>query len=86
MFVRKKTLKKNNDILFKRNTQLNEFCIILQNKIKEQEKEIERLNRVNKDINDELIITSEIYEEKKKECKRLKTILTKNKIEYRKEN
>ena len=40
MFVRKKTLKKNNDILFARNTQLNNFCIQLQNELKEKNKEL----------------------------------------------
>lgn len=86
MFVRKKTLKNNNDILFKRNSELNKMCIMLQQGIREQEAEINKLKDTNRDLENELVTTSEILEDKKKEIKRLKTILTKNKIEYRKEN
>lgn len=64
MFVSKKTLKRNNDILFARNSELNKFCVSLQNELKS---------------------TNQQLQEKKKECKRLKTLLTKNKISYRKE-
>lgn len=86
MFVRKKTLKKNNDILFKRNTELNKMCVMLQQGIKEKEVEINKLKETNGDLENELVTTSEILSDKKKEIKRLKTLLTKNKIEYRKEN
>lgn len=86
MFVRKKTLKRNNDILFKRNTELNKMCVMLQQGIREKEVEINKLKDTNRDLENELVTTSEILSDKKKEIKRLKTILTKNKIEYRKEN
>lgn len=86
MFVRKKTLKKNNDILFKRNTELNKMCIMLQQGLKEKESEINKLKETNKDLENELVTTSEILNDKQKEVKRLKTLLTKNNIEYRKEN
>lgn len=79
MFVWKKTLKKNNDILFKRNTELNKFCIELQNQVKD-------LIEKNKELENNLVITSENLAEKKKECKKLKTFLTKNNIKYKKEN
>ena len=72
MFTSKKTLKENNSILFQRNTQLNKCCVELQKK--------------NKELENLLIIKSEQLEDKKKECKKLKTLLTKNNIEYRKEN
>ena len=86
MFVRKKTLKRNNDILFKRNTELNKMCVMLQHGIREKEVEINKLKDTNRDLENELVTTSEILIDKKKEIKRLKTLLTKNKIEYRKEN
>ena len=85
MFGRKR-LKKNNDILFKRNTELNRICIMLQNSLKERDNRISELLETNKSISDELMITSEFYEDKKRECKRLKQLLTRNNIEYRKEN
>ena len=86
MFVRKKTLKKNNDILFKRNTELNKLNIELQRGLREKEKEIDKLIETNRIIEGQLITTSEILDSKQKECKRLKTLLTKHNIEYRKEN
>lgn len=86
MFVRKKTLKKNNDILFKRNTELNKMCIMLQQGLNEKKREIENLREKNRDLANEIVITSEILDDKKKEIKRLKTLLTKNGITYRKEN
>lgn len=86
MFVSKKTLKKNNDILFKRNSDLNKMCIMLQQGIREKEVEINKLKDTNRDLENELVTTSEILEDKKKEIKKLKTLLTKNGIKYRKEN
>ena len=79
MFVSKKTLKKNNDILFMRNTELNKFCMELQQKVK-------GLTETNRNLENILVATSEKLEDKKKECKKLKTLLTKNNIEYKKEN
>lgn len=79
MFVSKKTLKKNNDILFMRNTELNKFCMELQQKVK-------GLAEINRNLENNLVATSEKLEDKKKECKKLKTLLTKNNIEYKKEN
>ena len=78
MFGRK-SLKRNNDILFKRNTELNRFCMELQNKIKD-------LRENNIELENQLVRLAEELNDKKKECKRLKTLLTKNNIEYRKEN
>ena len=86
MFVTKRTLKKNNDILFKRNTELNKICIHLQQGIHELKDKNKDLEAKNRDLENELIVTSEFLDDKKKECKRLKTILTKNGITYRKEN
>lgn len=86
MFVSKKILKKNNDILFKRNTELNKVCIYLQQGLKERDKEIENLMEKNRDIEGQLVTTSEILDTKQKEVKRLKTLLTKSGIKYRKEN
>lgn len=86
MFVSKKILKKNNDILFKRNTELNKMCIYLQQGLKERDKEIENLLEKNRDIEGQLVTTSEILDTKQKEVKRLKTLLTKSGIKYRKEN
>ena len=86
MFVSKKILKKNNDILFKRNTELNKVCIYLQQGLKERDKEIEDLMKKNRDIEGQLVTTSEILDTKQKEVKRLKTLLTKSGIKYRKEN
>lgn len=79
MFVSKKTLKRNNDILFQRNTDLNKYCVELQTQLK---CEAQR----NKELENHLVVIGEKLEEKKKECKKLKTLLTKNNIEYRKEN
>ena len=79
MFVWKKTLIKNNKILFERNTELNKFCIELQNQVKD-------LREKNKELENSLVVASESLADKKKECKKLKTLLTKNNIEYRKEN
>lgn len=75
----KKRLKRNNDILFKRNTELNRFCMDLQNEIK-------NVKEINLELESQLVALGEELDEKKKECKRLKTLLTKNNIEYRKEN
>ena len=79
MFVSKKKLKNNNDILFKRNTELNKFCIELQ-------QQVSKLNNTNKDLMNQIMILDDKLVEKKKECKKLKTLLTKNNIEYKKEN
>lgn len=86
MFVSKKTLKKNNDILFKRNSELNKMCVMLQQGLHEKEVKINKLKETNRDLANEIVITSEILSDKKKEIKRLKTLLTKNGIKYRKEN
>lgn len=86
MFVRKKTLKKNNDILFKRNTELNKMNMELQRELKNKEREVNELKEQNRNIENELVMTSVILQDKKKEIKNLKTLLTKNKIKYRKEN
>ena len=64
MFVSKKILKKNNDILFKRNTELNKVCIYLQQGLKERDKEIENLMEKNRDIEGQLVTTSEILDTK----------------------
>ena len=85
-FKTRRYLKNNNDVLFKRNTELNKMCIMLQQGLREKEVEINKLKETNRDIENELVITSEILSDKKNEVKRLKTLLTKNNIEYRKEN
>ena len=79
MFSKKKILKHNNDVLFKRNTELNKFCMELQNNLKNTQ-------QINIELENQLVTLGEELIEKKKECKRLKTLLTKNNIEYRKEN
>lgn len=79
MFSKKKILKHNNDVLFKRNTELNKFCMELQNNLK-------NIQGINTELENRLVTLGEELKEKKKECKRLKTLLTKNNIEYRKEN
>ena len=79
MFVRKKTLKNNNKLLFERNTNLNKANLALQRAVKD-------LENKNRELGNELVITSEILDDKRKEIKRLKTLLTKNGINYRKEN
>lgn len=86
MFVSKKTLKKNNDILFKRNSELDDKCKYLQKELIDLRHENRNLKEKNKELENIILIHSEKLEEKSKECKRLKTLLTKNKIEYRKEN
>lgn len=86
MFTSKRTLKKNNDILFKRNTDLNKMCIYLQQGLKERNEEIDKLKNINSGLENSLVATTEILDSKKKEIKQLKTLLTKNGIEYRKEN
>ncbi len=86
MFSKKKILKHNNDILFKRNTELNKINIELQKGLQERDKRISDLLEKNREIESQLITTSEILNDKQKEVKRLKTLLTKNNIEYRKEN
>lgn len=86
MFTSKRTLKKNNDILFKRNTDLNKMCIYLQQGLKERNEEIDKLKNINSGLENSLVATTEILDDKKKEIKQLKTLLTKNGIEYRKEN
>lgn len=86
MFVWKKTLKHNNDVLFKRNSELNKMNVYLQQGINERNREIDKLKDINKGLESTLITTSEILDDKRKEIKRLKTLLTKNGIEYRKEN
>lgn len=86
MFTSKRTLKKNNDILFKRNTELNKMCICLQQGLKERNEEIDKLKNINSGLENSLVATTEILDDKKKEIKQLKTLLTKNGIEYRKEN
>lgn len=85
-FKTKKTLKHNNDVLFKRNTELNKINICLQQGLKEKDNEIQKLKDINKGLETSLVTTTEILDDKKKEIKRLKTLLTKNNIEYRKEN
>lgn len=79
MFSKKKILKHNNDVLFKRNTELNKFCMELQIKLN-------NVHEINTELENQLVTLGEELKEKKKECKRLKTLLTKNNIEYRKEN
>lgn len=79
MFISKKKLMRNNEILFKRNSDLNNYCVDLQIQLK-------NINEKNVELENEIVIISEKLEDKKKECKKLKTLLTKNKIEYRKEN
>ena len=87
MFVKtKKTLKHNNDILFKRNTELNKMNMFLQQGLIEKNNEIKKLKDINKGLETSLVTTTEILDDKRKEIKRLKTLLTKNEIEYRKEN
>lgn len=86
MFVWKKTLKKNNAMLWKRNTDLNKMCIYLQQGLKERNEEIQKLKDINNGLENSLVATTEILDDKKKEIKQLKTLLTKNGIEYRKEN
>ena len=86
IFVSKRTLKKNNDILFKRNTDLNKMCIYLQQGLKERNDEIQKLKDINSGLENSLVATTEILDDKRKEIKRLKTLLTKNNIQYRKEN
>ena len=86
MFSKKRILKHNNDVLFKRNTELNKINIYLQQGLKEKDDEIQKLKDINKGLENSLLVTSEILDDKKKEIKRLKTLLTKNNIEYRKEN
>lgn len=85
-FKTKKILKHNNDVLFKRNTELNKINICLQQGLKEKDNEIQKLKDINKGLETSLVTTTEILDDKKKEIKRLKTLLTKNNIEYRKEN
>lgn len=86
LFKTKKTLKHNNDILFKRNTELNKMNMFLQQGLMERNNEIQKLKDINKGLETSLVTTTEILDDKKKEIKRLKTLLTKNEIEYRKEN
>lgn len=85
-FKTKRMLKHNNDVLFKRNTELNKINIYLQQGLKEKDNEIQKLKDINKGLETSLVTTTEILDDKKKEIKRLKTLLTKNGIEYRKEN
>lgn len=85
-FKTKKTLKHNNDVLFKRNTELNKMNMFLQQGLIEKNNEIKKLKDINKGLETSLVTTTEILDDKKKEIKRLKTLLTKNNIEYRKEN
>ena len=86
MFSKKKILKHNNDVLFKRNTELNKMNMLLQQGLMERNNEIQKLKDINKGLETSLVTTTEILDDKKKEIKRLKTLLTKNEIEYRKEN
>ena len=86
LFKTKKTLKHNNDVLFKRNTELNKMNMFLQQGLMERNNEIQKLKDINKGLETSLVTTTEILDDKKKEIKRLKTLLTKNEIEYRKEN
>lgn len=85
-FKTRKYLKNTNNTLFKRNTELNKINIYLQQGLKEKDNEIQKLKDINKGLENSLLVTSEILDDKKKEIKRLKTLLTKNNIEYRKEN
>lgn len=85
-FKTKKTLKHNNDVLFKRNTELNKMNMFLQQGLIEKNNEIKKLKDINKGLETSLVTTTEILDDKRKEIKRLKTLLTKNEIEYRKEN
>lgn len=85
-FKTKKTLKHNNDVLFKRNTELNKMNMFLQQGLIERNNEIKKLKDINKGLETSLVTTTEILDDKRKEIKRLKTLLTKNEIEYRKEN
>lgn len=85
-FKTRKYLKNTNNTLFKRNTELNKINIYLQQGLKEKDNEIQNLKDINKGLENSLLVTSEILDDKKKEIKRLKTLLTKNNIEYRKEN
>ncbi len=86
LFKTRKILKHNNDVLFKRNTELNKINMFLQQGLIEKNNEIQKLKDINKGLENSLVSTSEILEDKQKEVKRLKTLLTKNGIEYRKEN
>ena len=86
LFKTKKTLKHNNDVLFKRNTELNKMNMLLQQGLIEKNNEIKKLKDINKGLETSLVTTTEILDDKRKEIKRLKTLLTKNEIEYRKEN
>ena len=85
-FKTKRMLKYNNDVLFKRNTELNKMNMFLQQGLIEKNNEIQKLKDINKGLENSLVTTSEILDDKTKEIKRLKTLLTKNGIEYRKEN
>lgn len=86
MFVRKKVLKKNNEILMRQNSELNQFNTKLQRENKEIKDENEVLRNKNRELENSLLITSDELDEKKKECKKLKQTLTRNKISYKKEN
>lgn len=85
-FKTKRMLKHNNDVLFKRNTELNKMNMFLQQGLIEKNNEIKKLKDINKGLETSLVTTTEILDDKRKEIKRLKTLLTKNEIEYRKEN
>lgn len=85
-FKSRKYLKNTNDTLFKRNTELSKINIYLQMALKDKDKTIEELNETNKTLENSLVTTTEILDDKRKEIKRLKTLLTRNGIEYRKEN
>ena len=85
-FKTKRMLKHNNDVLFKRNTELNKMNMFLQQGLMERNNEIQKLKDINKGLETSLVTTTEILDDKRKEIKRLKTLLTKNEIEYRKEN
>lgn len=85
-FKTKRMLKHNNDVLFKRNTELNKMNMFLQQGLIEKNNEIKKLKDINKGLETSLVTTTEILDDKTKEIKRLKTLLTKNGIEYRKEN
>lgn len=86
IFVSKKILKNNNAILMKRNSDLGAICEQLQRSLKERDERISDLLEKNRGIESELVTVSEILDTKQKEVKRLKTLCTKNGIEYRKEN
>lgn len=81
-FISKRTLRNNVKVLTERNLNLNKFNVELQRALRERDERISDLLEKNRQIEGELVTTSEILDTKQKEVKRLKTLLTRNNIQY----